>query len=186
MSNKIKIDGLHFKMLMSIADIEFEYWETKNKAHKEKQCFNTINACRIGILSEAALKVHLLHKYGERIVNLNCFGITERIKSKHFYEQSDISLETHSESFKYEVKGITKGQPRGQILVKNGYDYLKAGISHVVFCEVDYNINKQEALIDIYLFDETSNVVKYPVRKNKYNVDCYTNDNYLHMIKVNK
>jgi hypothetical protein len=175
----IILDKKHFKTLMTIAQLEYEYWEKVNAKKKEKQCFNSLNACRIGILSEAAVKAHLMSVYSEELISINLYGLKERLKEKHFYNKPDIHLETYSKDLHIEVKGITKGQQRGQILKFHGDNYKKKGITDVAFCEVNYNLKEGSATVEIYLINKINKVVNYPISKNKFNVDCYTFNEYV-------
>ncbi len=183
---KIIIDGVHYKTLLKIAKIEYDYWETVNKSRKEKQCFNSINSCKIGILSEHAVKTHLLNNYSLDLINLECFGIRERSKSIHHRKKPDIALETTKNTFLMEIKGITKGQPKGQILIDHAQKYNDYKFTHVIFCEVEYKKDgegKEFCEVDIYLTDKIKNILQYPTAKNKFGKYCYTYPEYIHMVK---
>jgi hypothetical protein len=188
----IKFSRNEFIRLESEAKFDFYRWETINKAKKEKQCFNTIRSCRVGVFCEYAIQKHLINQYREGIVSLNCYGRQERLKSIHFRSKPDIDIEFYDDKkqslkqYKIEVKGISEGQPKGQILPYHAEKYNKNEFTHVAFCELKLDEKKLEAGVEIYLIDTLKNIVNYPLAKNKYGKDCYTNSEYLHMVKSHK
>lgn len=181
-----------FIRLESEAKFDFYRWEAINKAKKEKQCFNSIRSCRVGVFCENAIQKHLLNKYNSSIVSLNCYGKQERLKSIHFRSKPDIDIEFYSDktssikNFKIEIKGISAGQPKGQILTYHADKYNNNKFTHVAFCELFFNEENKEASVKIYLIDQLKNIVKYPIAKNKFYKDCYTNPEYLHIVKEHK
>ena len=211
MSN-IKISKKEYIILESEALKDFFKWETINKVKKEKQCFNTIRSCRVGVFCEYAVQKHLMNTFENEIINLKNYGREERIRSKSFRGKPDIEIETINENIfndldiekqtqkekkttkiinpvftkKIEVKGITEGQPKGQILQYHCDKYLNNNFTHVAFCELFLNEKNKTAEIDIYLIDRIKNIVKYDIAKNKFGKDCYTNPKYLHIVKSHK
>lgn len=188
MSN-IKIEKNTFNILMKIADTEYQYWENVNKNRKQKQCFNSKQSCRIGILSEFAAKIHLMNSYEkDDIIKLDCAGIEERVKNIHHRNKADIELniikKDKIKEYKIEIKGIKKGQPRGQILIDHAHKYNDKNYTHVIFCEVDFKINEKtllgEANINIYLIDQIKEIINYPIAKNLYYKYCYTHPSEIH------
>lgn len=188
MSN-IKIEKNTFNILMKIADVEYEYWENVNKKRKQKQCFNSKQSCRIGILSEFASKIHLMNSYDSKdIIKLDCAGLEERINSIHYRNKADIELNVIKKDkikeYKIEIKGIKKGQPKSQILVDHALKYSDKNYTHVIFCEVDFKINEKtldgEAIVEIYLIDQIKNIINYPTAKNLYYKYCFTHPEQIH------
>lgn len=192
----IKFTKEEFIRLDSEARFDFHRWEVINKAKKEKQCFNTIRGCRVGVFCEYAIQKHLINKYREGLISLNCYGRKERLKSIHFRSKPDIEIEFYDKDrkqnkevfkhYKIEIKGISEGQPKGQILTYHADKYSKNEFTHVAFCELFFNEEKKEASVEIYLIDQIKNIKNYPIAKNKFSKDCYTNPKYLHMVKSHK
>lgn len=192
--SKININKETFKILMKIADQENKYWADK-KGFKEKQCKNSLHSCRVGILSEFAAKVHLNNVYSSSIISLKSYGLFERINSKSYRMKPDLKInifnsEDKIKEFNIEIKGIKKGQQRGQVLTEHVDKYIKNNFSHVVFCEVDFKVNEEnlegEANIEIYLIDKLININNYPESKNKYYKNCRTHPNFIHLVKSYK
>ncbi len=194
-----------FIALESEAKHDYYYWETVNKTRKEKQCFNSIRSCRVGVFCEYAIQKHLLNTY-DKILELKAFGREEKKKRKHFRSKPDIymrylhKLEDNKESkrdlptefssvereLKIEIKGISEGQPKGQILTTHGQKYYKNKFTHVAFCELYFDEQSKTASVEIYLIDKIKSIIKYPIAKNKFGKECYTNPNYLYMVKAHK
>lgn len=184
--SRIIIDRQEFIMLEAEAKKDFYYWETINKAKKEKQCFNSIRSCRVGVFCEYSIQKHLLKTYGRELLGMVCYGRKERTKSIHFRSKPDIHIETKTKDFKIEIKGISEGQPKGQILTYHGDKYHKNEFTHVAFCELFYNEKAKKAVVEIYLIDQLKNIIKYPIAKNKFGKECYTAPKYLHVVKAHK
>jgi len=178
----IKIDGCIFQKLEAKAKENFEYWETVNKAKKEKQCFNTIKSCRVGVFCEWAVKMHLLNTYSFDLLELNVYGEIERHHNKQFRGKPDIELVTSTQEIKAEIKGISQGQPKSQVLTAHAEKYHNNNFTHLIFCELFLNESKQEAEIEIYLTEKLRDTIRNPIYKNLYGKECYTNENFINTL----
>lgn len=172
------IDRVLFKTAKLTAKKEYDYWETVNAKKGRKQCFNTINSCMIGVLGEFAAKLHLEYKLQEELKYLILNGIEERKTGKYF-AKSDITFQKEDrKDYNIEVKGITKGQQRGQILPYHNRKYKKNGVDFVFFIEIYYDMEKEYAECEVYLIEKPEDIEKWQVQPNKFKKECYTHPKY--------
>lgn len=209
--SRIKIEGEQFIRLNSEALQNFYYYEYINKSKKEKQCFNTKRGCRVGVFTEYAVQQHLINIYGRDIINLEFHGRKERLDEKHFRAKPDAKLEifnkdslkntkdihlkedqifkentNRTKEFKIEIKGITAGQPKGQVLVEHAQRYNNYGFTHIAFCELFIDLENKKAEVDIYLISKIKDIINYPIANNKFGKPCYTYPEYLYLVKSHK
>jgi hypothetical protein len=159
----IKIDNARFKLLKKIAEVEKENWDKKSG---EKQCKNTVKSCLTGILAEYAAKIYIYKTTNPTY--LRHYGLAERITGKSF-NKCDIETEI----FKVEVKGVSLGQPQGQIYKYHNDKYIKNGIDYVYFVSV--NVKKDDtAECIIYLIERPEKIKEWPEKPNLYGDLCLT------------
>lgn len=175
---KFVIDGSLFKISKILAENEAKRFDEINK-YKEKQCKNSFNSCFIGILSERAVQQYLQTTQANEIKELVMYGIKER-NDKKFYNVGDIVIKTWTgKQYKTEVKGITKGQPRGQITTYHNDKYLKERVAKVVFVEVSYSVKFGRAECTVYLDEKPRDIKTWNLKENRYNVKCHTHPKYI-------
>ncbi len=182
----IKMEGSIFRKLEAKAKADFERWEEVNKAKKEKQCFNSIKSCRVGVFCEWAVKMHLLNYYKFDLLELNVFGEKERHNKKQFRGKPDIEVITSTKHIKAEIKGISEGQPKSQVLTYHADKYHKNNFTHLIFCELFLNEENEVAEVEIYLIEQLRDTVRNPIYKNLYGKECYTNENFINTLKNKK
>ncbi len=176
---KVEFKGGEFNKLAQIANKDFLHWEAKKSG--QKQCFNTFNSCMVGVLAEATVAKYAKDVYGKtQGFSIRKWGMSERTQSKPFYSKPDIEVNLPDYTFNIEVKGITFGQQKGQILPYHISKYIKAGVNMVVFVEVLYDLNQETASCEIYCKESPRVIAKtWEMLPNKYNKTCHTNPKFI-------
>lgn len=173
MEKSYTIRGKLFRILDQLAYKEYKKWETINKNKGRKQCFNSPKSCIVGLLSEYAVKLYIKEQRNENMRKVILKAFKERT-DKNFMSDCDLLVEMCDKEFKVEVKGITKGQFRGQITPYHVNKYKKLNTDVVFFVEVDFDYEKEEAECIIYLKTTPDEILKWNIEKNHYGKDCYT------------
>lgn len=173
MEKSYTIKGKLFRILKQLSYKEYEKWESINKGKGRKQCFNSPRSCIVGCLSEYAVKMYIREQQNNEIKDILLKAYKER-GSKNYNADCDISVKSKEKDYKVEVKGITKGQFRGQITPYHANKYVKNGIDVVFFVEVDFDYETDTAECIIYLKTTPNQILNWKLENNHYGKECYT------------
>ncbi len=171
--------GEEFKKFLDIAEKDFHQWEAKRTG--QKQCFNTINACVVGVFAEATVSKYAKQKYkGYENFSVRNWGMSERTQNKQFYSKPDIEVQLKDYTFKIEVKGSSSHNTGLQILPYHINKYIKNDVNVVVFVEVDYDRYNSVASCKIICKESPKIIAKeWEMKRNAFGKSCYTHPEYL-------
>ncbi len=179
---KIVYTGKQYEQILALSTKDYNRWEKKNLRNKgRKQCFNSLRGCIVGCASEFAAAEYSkaclsLHDF---TYSFKLFGQMERRDSKN-YNEPDIVIDIDDKTIGVEVKGITKGYQRSQIVPYHVDKYIKERVSKVIFVEVFHDKVNKEIHCEIYDSESPTEIKKdWILKNNNYGNPCYTNPSML-------
>lgn len=175
----------------ALAEKDFNFWE-KKAARKQKQCYNTYDGCRRGIIGEYVTGLYVkscLELKGNKKLRPMWLGIQERkdgVSFKKGYKNAGDVLLVDSKGnyhLQIEVKTIASHHPHGQILPYHVNKYIKNDVDYVVFVVVEdkYDSEKQESYVEATVYQSKSpKLIKqqWGMKDNWFGNPCFTDPNF--------
>lgn len=175
----------------ALAEKDYQFWE-KKAARKERQCYNTYEGCRRGIIGEYVAGLYAkscLETQGNTSSTVRWLGIEERKDGvsfkRGFKDAGDILLMNKGEDTYHtsiEVKTIDSSHPYGQVLPYHINKYIRNRIDYVVFVVVEdkWDSIKEERYVEavVYQSKRPQEIKTWNMKDNWFGQPCFTDPNF--------
>ncbi len=166
------IEATRFNELKAIAKKEAARF--KRRKNHSATCANTLQSCLVGIMAEEAAAMFVVEQGGKELERITQLGIQQRMEPKKKVS-GDIAGSRNGKMFRFDVRGIRKGQVKGQI-ARLPYSSVGMRIDNVIFVEVE--LLDDSAVCDVYLVASPSDITTWEKINNSYGKGCFTHPDY--------